>query len=80
MSVTRENTVRNGVRVEYKTSYDTLGDYPNLSDYSQTFTNVKSTATFEQLKGYADALMSFSEYGLAPYKVMLVETSELAES
>ena len=77
MAVTRNGTTKSGVRVEYKTEYDTNGDFPSLEDYSQTFTNVKAEATIEQLKGYADALMSFVKYSGAPYKVTLVETSEL---
>lgn len=76
MAVTQENT-KYTVRVEYKTSYDTVGSFPNLGDYSQTFSNVKETATPAQLKAFADALMSLTIYSGAPYKVTLIDTSEL---
>ena len=79
MPATQENT-KYAVRVEYKSAYDTLGDFPTLADYSQTFSNVKETATVAQLKAFADTLMSLTIYGNAPYKVHLINTSDLVES
>ena len=79
MAVTKNGT-KYVVRVEYKTSYDTNGDFPSLQNYSQTFSNVKETATVAQLKAFADTLMSLTIYGNAPYKVHLINTSDLVES
>ena len=76
MAVTKNGT-KYVVRVEYKTSYDTNGDFPTLTNYSQTFPNVKETATVEQLKAFANALMSLTIYNGAPYKVYLIDTAEL---
>lgn len=76
MAVTKNNT-KYTVRVEYKTAYDTAGDFPSLQNYSQTFSNVKETATAEQLQAFANVLMGLTIYNGAPYKVTLIDTSEL---
>lgn len=78
---TTKNGTKYAVRVTYKPEYDTLGEFPRLTEsYSQTFGQVKETATIEQLKAYADALMSMTIYRGAPYKVSLIDTSELVVS
>ena len=77
MAVTKTNT-KYAVKIEYKTEYDTNGEFPSLTNYSQTFSNVKETATIDQLKAYADALMSLTIYRSAPYKVYLIDTGTLA--
>ena len=64
------------VKVEYKPSFDTTGTL-NLPAYSQNFSKVKETATPQQLKDFIDALMSFTIYRDAPYKVSLIDTAEL---
>ena len=75
MSVTRENQ-KYMVRVDYRESYDLSGQL-GLGNYSQTFTKVKETATNEQLLNFAIALMSLTVYNGAPFKVKLIDTSDL---
>ena len=77
MATTKTNT-KYTVKVEYKTEYDTNGEFPTLANYSQSFSHVKETATIEQLKAFADALMSLTVYRHAPYKVYLIDTGTLA--
>ena len=76
MAVTKNDTTF-AVKIEYKKAYDTLEEFPTLNDYSQTFTNIKEAATVDQIKAFADALMSLTIYRGAPYKVKLVDTSDL---
>lgn len=65
------------VKVEFKSDYDLTGDFNTLPAYSQTFTKVKESATVEQLKSFADALMNMTIYRGAPYKVYLIDTGTL---
>lgn len=76
MAVT-ETDIRDQIRVEYKTDYDTTGDFPTLDDFQQTFSYVKENATLAQKKAYADALMTLTVYKGAPYVVKLISTGEL---
>ena len=78
MAVTQANT-KYAVKVEYKSEFDTSGEL-NLPDYNQTFNKVKESATVEQLKAFADALMNLTIYKGAPYKVSLIDTSNLVVS
>ena len=75
MAVNQENR-KYAVKVEYKPEFDLDGEL-NLPSYSQTFSKVKESATTEQLKAFADALMSLTIYRDAPYKVSLIDTTEL---
>ena len=70
---------KKAVRVKYLRSYDMAGAFPNLSDYSQTFTHVKEEATTAQLQTYAQALMQLTVYADAPYKIQILELSEPTE-
>ena len=79
MSVSKTNT-KYAVKVEYKPDYDTNGEFPTLAAYSQTFSNVKETATVDQLKAYADALMCLTVYKDAPYKVYIIDTGTLVNA
>ena len=72
-----KNGTKYAVKVVYKTEYDTEGDFPALSNFSQTFSNVKETATAAELKDFADALMGLTVYDGAPYQVSLIDTSRL---
>lgn len=76
MAVSKEGT-KYAVRVIYKAAWDEEGSL-GCDDYSQTFTQVKEDATPEQLKNFADALMSLTIYHNAPYKVELLEVSQLS--
>lgn len=76
MSTVNTANTKYYVRVDYKPEYDTTGEL-NLPAYSQTFTKVKETATYAQLKAFADALMNLTIYKGAPYKVTLIDTSNL---
>lgn len=75
MAVNKANSVY-AVKVEYKPSFDTTGTL-TLPQYSQTFSKVKETATLEQLKAFADALMNLTIYKGAPYKVTFIDTATL---
>ena len=75
MAVTKDYTTY-AVKIEYKPSYDTSGNL-DLTAYSQIFSHVSESATVDQLKAFADALMSLTVYANAPYRVSLVDTSEL---
>jgi len=76
MSVER-NGLKRTLKVEYKTAYDTAGDFPALIDFSKTFSDVSETASLDSLKGGVKALFGVTAYRDAPYKVYIVETSEL---
>ena len=76
MAVTKTAT-KYAVKAEYKTTYDTEGEFPALTNYAQTFSNVKESATVEQLKNFVDTLLSLTVYNGAPYQVKLVDTSTL---
>ena len=76
MAVSKENT-KYSVQIIYKTEYDTAGDYPDLPDYTGTFTKVKETANITQLLTYAQALMNLTAYKDAPYRVDFVEKGTL---
>ena len=76
MSVSKENTKRS-LKVEYKTAYDTAGDFPSLGDFTKTFNDVSENAPLESLKGGINALFGVTAYRNAPYKLYIVETSEL---
>ena len=75
MAVNKSNE-KYSVKVTYKTEYDDTG-LLGLGDYTQTFGKVKETATPEQLRNFAVALMSLTEYNGAPFKTTLIDTSEL---
>lgn len=77
MAVSREGT-RDSMKIEYKASYDTSGSL-DLPAWSQTFSYVKESATDQQKKDFVDALAAFTVYGAnyAPYRVLIVSTSEL---
>lgn len=75
MAVTQEDR-RYAVKVEYKPSFDTTNSL-TLSAYSQNFNKIKETATNEQMKAFADALMSITKYADAPYKVTFIDTTQL---
>lgn len=68
---------REQVKVEYKVDYDVNGDFPNVPDFSFTLGYVKETATLDQKKAMADALVSLTIADGAPYKVYIVETSQI---
>lgn len=76
MAVTKNGT-KYAVKVEYKTEYDTTGDFATLPAYSQTFGKVSESATVEQLKNFADILMGLTIYRGSPYKVYLIDTANL---
>ena len=78
MAVILEN-VRDQVKVDYKTAYDTGGDFPFLGDYGQTFSYVREAASNDVKAAMVRALLSLTVYDEAPYKVMLVRTGELLE-
>lgn len=73
------SVIKTAVRVKYLKSYDTAGEFPDLPDYSQTFTHVKEEATTAQLQTYAQALMQLTVYADAPYKIQILELSEPTE-
>lgn len=66
------------LKVVYKTSYDTTGEL-NLPSQNVTLGQVKETATMDQLKEFAKAVMDFTVYYEAPYVTQLIETSTLTE-
>lgn len=77
MAITKSGT-KWAAKVEYKPEYDNLGQFPNLTDnYSQTFSYIKEGASVDDVKAFVDALMSLTIYNGAPYKVRLIDTSEL---
>ena len=78
MAVILEN-VRDQVKVDYKTAYDTAGDFPNLGDYGQTFSYVDEDASNDVKAAMVRALLSLTVYDSAPYKIKLVSTGELLE-
>lgn len=79
MAVTLEN-YRDQLKVDYKTSYDTAGDFPDLGDYGQTFSYVREAASYDVKAAMVRALMSLTVYDSAPYKIMLVRTGELIDA
>lgn len=76
MSTVKVGTKRS-LKVEYKTTYDTNGDFPGLGDFSKTFSDVSESASLADLQNGVAALFGVTSYRIAPYKVMIVETSEL---
>lgn len=78
MSVSKENTKRS-LKVEYKTSYDTVGDFPYLEAFSKTLNDVSENASLASLNGGIAALFGVTAYRDAPYKLYIVETSEILE-
>lgn len=75
MSVSKSDT-KYIVKVDYKPSYDITGNL-TLDSFSQTFSKINENATPAQIKAFADALMSYTIYRDAPYRVTLIDTSEL---
>lgn len=78
MAVTLEN-IRDQVKADYKTIYDTVGDFPNLGDYGQTFSYVDEDASNDVKAAMVQALLSLTVYDQAPYKILLVRTGQLIE-
>lgn len=76
MAMAVKQNQRYVVRVTYKPEFDTTGTL-DLEAYTGTFSKVKEDATVDQLKAFADALMSLTIYRDAPYKIELVDTSTL---
>ena len=72
-----KNSSKYAVKVDYKPDYDITGDFATLKAYSQTFSNIKESASVDDIKAFADALMNLTIYRGAPYKVYLVDTSNL---
>lgn len=68
---------RDQVKAVYKTVYDTIGDFPTLDDFSQTFSYVKESATNDQKKAMVDAIMGLTVYRGAPYHALIVTTSQM---
>lgn len=71
--------LRDQVKADYKTSYDTAGDFPNLGDYGQTFSYVDEDASNDVKAAMVRALLSLTVYDQAPYKILLVRTGQLIE-
>lgn len=76
MSVVRTGT-RSSLKVVYKVSYDTTGDYPMLQDLTKTFNQIKETATLDQMRAGIVALMNLTVYNGAPYQIKIVDESSL---
>ena len=71
-----EDNQRYTVRIEYKPSFDPTG-LLTLPAVTVTLTKIKETATPQQIKECADALMNLTVYRNAPYKVSLIDTTEI---
>ena len=76
MSILARTNNTYSVKVIYKPEYDTAGLF-ELDSLNLTFSKVKETATDEQLRNFAVALMSLTVYKDAPYKIFIVDTGEL---
>ena len=74
---TERNGIKRSLKVEYKTAYDTNGDFPYLGDFSKTFNDVSENASLDDLKTGINALFGVTAYRDAPYKLNIIETSEL---
>lgn len=76
MAVILANT-RDQLKADYKTSYDTAGDFPFLGDYGQTFSYVREAASYDVKAAMVRALLSLTVYDSAPYKIKQVTTGDL---
>lgn len=77
MAVVKESS-RYQMKVDYKPAYDTSGSL-NLETWNQTFSYVDEEATLDQLSAFVDGVASLTVYKDAPYRRLLVDTSELVQ-
>lgn len=78
MAIVKEAS-RYQMKIEYKTEYDTTGQL-DLAAWTQTLSYVDEEATNQQLYDFVDGIASLTVYKDAPYKRLLVDTSELVVS